>query len=105
MEEKEITRKKERSFGSLVSALGNLYNRISQAKVGETNENMELTQCIAKAYEEWQNAEIFFHSVSDPDLIDHAIYRLEAGKTRYVYLLKQAKAEGIRVDSHRLQGF
>lgn len=102
MEEKGITKKWEKSRNNLVSALENIYSRVSRTKAQETNENMELAQCIAKAYEEWQNAEIFFHSVSDPDLIDHAIYRLEASKTRYVYLLKQAKAEGIRVDSYWL---
>lgn len=100
MEEKEITRKKERGFGSFVSALGDLYNRISQTKARETDEDKELAQCVFKAYEEWQSAENFFHSISDPDLIDHAIYKLEASKARYVYLLKQAKAEGIRIDPH-----
>lgn len=100
MEGKEITRKKERSLSNLVSALGNLYNKISQTKDQKTDEGEELVQCVIKAHEEWQSAEKFFHSVSDPDLIDHAIYRLEASKARYVYLLKQAKAEGIRTDSH-----
>ena len=66
----------------------------------ETNEDKELAQCVIEAYEEWQSAENFFHSVSDPDLIDHAIYKLEATKARYVYLLKQAKAEGIRIEPH-----
>lgn len=100
MEEKEITRRKEKGLGSFVSALGNLYNKISQTKAQETNEDKELAQCVIEAYEEWQSAENFFHSVSDPDLIDHAIYKLEATKARYVYLLKQAKAEGIRIEPH-----
>lgn len=100
MEEKEIARKKERNFSSLVSALGNLYNKVSQTSDQETDENKELAQCVIKAHEDWQSAENFFHSVSDPDLIDHAIYKLEASKARYVYLLKQAKAEGIRITLH-----
>ncbi|HZJ76511.1 MAG TPA: YaaL family protein [Oscillospiraceae bacterium] len=100
MEEKEITRKKEKNIGSLVSALGNLYNRISQTKDQKIDESEELVQCVIKAHEEWQNAEIFFHSVSDPDLIDHAIYRLEASKARYIYLLKQAKIKGVRINLH-----
>ena len=98
MEEKEITKKKERGFSNLISALGNLYNKVSQPKTQELDEDTELAQCAIKACEEWQSAENFFHSVSDPDLIDHAIYKLEASKARYVYLLKQAKAEGIKID-------
>ncbi len=98
MEEKKTTGKKEGNLSNLVSALENLYNRFSQTKNREMGENEELAQCITEAYEEWQSAENLFHSVSDPDLIDHAIYKLEASKARYVYLLKQAKAEGIRTD-------
>ena len=98
MEKKEITGKREKNFSSFVNALGNLYNRINHTRDQETGKDEELAQCIIEAHREWQNAEIFFHSVSDPDLIDHAIYRLEASKARYVYLLKQAKAEGIRMD-------
>ncbi|HZK57121.1 MAG TPA: DUF2508 family protein [Clostridia bacterium] len=102
MEEKEVTGKKEKGLNSFVSALGDLYSKIRQTRTQETGEEKELVQCVLQAYEEWQSAENFFHSVSDPDLIDHAIYKLEASKTRYVYLLKQAKAEGIRIDSHQL---
>lgn len=102
MEEKEVTGKKEKGINSFVSALGNLYSKIRQTGTREISEDGELAQCVLQAYEEWQSAENFFHSVSDPDLIDHAIYKLEASKTRYVYLLKQAKAEGIRIDPHQL---
>lgn len=101
MEEKEITRKKERSFTILANALGNLYNKVSQINYQEADEDQELVQCVIKAHEDWQNAEKFFHSVSsDPDLIDHAIYKLESNKARYVYLLKQAKSKGIRTGFH-----
>lgn len=100
MEEKEVTRKKERNFGSLVSALGNLYNRVNQTSEQIADEDQELVQSVMQAYEEWQSAENFFHSVSDPDLVDHAIYKLEATKARYIYLLKQAKANGIRMNFH-----
>lgn len=100
MEEKEVTRKKERNFGSLVSALGNLYNRVNQTNEQIVDEDQELVQSVMQAYEEWQSAENFFHSVSDPDLVDHAIYKLEATKARYIYLLKQAKANGIRMNFH-----
>lgn len=99
MEDKDTGKKKERGFGSFVSALGNLYSRVSQVNEREIDEDDQLIQYIAKAHEEWQSAENFFHSVSeDPDLIDHAIYKLEASRARYIYLLKQAKANGIKVD-------
>ncbi|ABW20334.1 YaaL family protein [Alkaliphilus oremlandii] len=100
MEEKEMVKKKEKSFTSLVSALGNMYNRMNPSSDQEKGNDEELAQCVRQAYEEWQAAENFFHSVSDPDLVDHAIYKLEATKARYVYLLKQAKSNGIRMNMH-----
>lgn len=98
MEEKDTT-KKEKNAGNFVNALGNLYSKVSQVNRHEVDENQEFVQLVAKAHEEWQNAENFFHNVSqDPDLIDHAIYKLEACRARYIYLLKQARANGIKVD-------
>ncbi|WP_243832488.1 DUF2508 family protein [Orenia marismortui] len=46
---------------------------------------------IEEAREEWQEARKYFNSVSDPDLIDHAIYLLEAAESRYSYLVKRKK--------------
>jgi len=100
IEDKDITRKKDKSFSSLVSALGNIYSKVNATSDQAVNKDEELAQCVKQAYEEWQGAENFFHSVTDPDLVDHAIYKLEATKSRYIYLLKQAKANGIRMNLH-----
>ncbi len=98
MEERDLE-KREKGISNFVSALGNLYNRVSQISRHEVDENQEFVQLVVKAHEEWQDAENFFHNISqDPDLIDHAIYKLEACRSRYIYLLKQARANGIKVD-------
>ncbi|EPS47130.1 YaaL family protein [Clostridium botulinum] len=39
-----------------------------------------------------------FENASDPKLIDYAIYMEEALKAKYIYLLKEAKEEGIKVE-------
>ncbi|BDG61960.1 YaaL family protein [Caldinitratiruptor microaerophilus] len=63
----------------------------------------ELEQLVRKALEEWQAAQAHFDAVagaSDPDLVDHAIYHLEAARRKYMYLLKQVqKARGLPVVS------
>lgn len=51
---------------------------------------------VNQAREEWQNARKLFNDVSDPDLIDYAIFREEAARRRYIYLLKQAKLEAAK---------
>lgn len=63
------------------------------------NEDVEkaptLVELVNKAKEEWQDARKFFGEVTDPDLIDHAIYRMESAEKKYMYLLKLADAEKI----------
>lgn len=52
-------------------------------------------EVVQEAWREWQAARNYFDAVSDPDLVDHAIYLVEAAERKYGYLIKQAKAEGI----------
>lgn len=56
-----------------------------------TEEIIRLKVEIMKAKKEWICAQNYFQNVTDPDLIDHAIYLLEASEARYSYLLKQAR--------------
>src|SRR5699024_10758800 len=58
-------------------------------------ENKELLRMVNKAKDDWKNAENYFHYVSNPDLVDLAIHRLEASKILYMYLLKEAKRKGV----------
>lgn len=58
----------------------------------------EFFQCVDIAKQEMYDAQNFFDNVSDPELIDHAIYKMEAAKSKYAFLIKQAKEKGIRVN-------
>ncbi len=49
---------------------------------------------VEQARQDWRSARERFNQISDPDLVDHAIYDLEAAERRYVYLLKKAREEG-----------
>jgi hypothetical protein len=46
---------------------------------------------VHRAYSEWQAAENYFDNVDDPDLIDFAIYDMEAAKKKYSYMLRKAR--------------
>ena len=54
-------------------------------------ENDAYAQEAKKAYADWQAAENYFDNVADPDLVDFAIYDIEAAKKKYVYLLRKAR--------------
>ncbi|HFL3828649.1 TPA: DUF2508 family protein [Clostridioides difficile] len=60
-------------------------------KANEKTEEEKIIESLKEAHKEWENKEKYFQSVTEPDLIDHAIYELEASKIKYIYLLKKAK--------------
>ena len=60
----------------------------------QNEENQELIDSVRAAKEEWQAAQVYFENVSEPDLVDFSIYRLEAARRKYMYLLKLARNEG-----------
>ncbi|MDN5344350.1 MAG: hypothetical protein PWQ18_461 [Clostridia bacterium] len=49
---------------------------------------VSLAEAIKEAREEWLAAQRFFAEVTEPDLVDQAIFRLEAAERRYMYLWK-----------------
>lgn len=65
----------------------------------EITEDERLLTELNKALEEWENAELYFQSVVEPGLIDYAIHNMEASRTKYLYLLKNAREKGIRAEN------
>jgi len=84
--------RKEEGF---LNTVGSFYSRVIIGDDIRTEED-KMVDIIRSAHEEWKNAESFFQNVTEPDLVDHAIYRMEAARTRYTYLMKQAREMGIR---------
>lgn len=54
-------------------------------------EYSEIKQCLDDAKCELKNAENSFNHVSDPQLIDMFIYRIQSAQTHYEHLLGQMK--------------
>ena len=50
---------------------------------------------VEEARKEWLNAQEYYNTVSDQDLIDHAVYLMQAAEKKYMYLLKQARHTGV----------
>lgn len=46
---------------------------------------------INDALMEWKAAVDYFEQVTDPEMVDHAIYRISAAKCRYEYLVRCRK--------------
>jgi hypothetical protein len=58
-----------------------------------------LLENLEQAHKEWKQANLYFNSVTDPDLIDHAIFYMGATEKKYVYLLKRARETGINIET------
>lgn len=67
-----------------------------RSKLRNNLESEELIKEIKQAQNEIKNAENFFQNATDMELIDVAIYELEAKKSKYQYLIKIAKEKGIK---------
>lgn len=90
---------KQKNEQGFLNMIGSFYAQVVNGQDIRTEED-KILETIKLAHEEWNNAEAFFQNVTDPDLIDHAIYRVEAAKTRYAYLMKIARQMDINSNFH-----
>lgn len=67
-------------------------------KSRHTTEQKKLLNAIEKAREDLKVAREYFNAVNDPRLVDYAIYREEAAKARYMFLLNEAKKNELKVE-------
>ncbi|MGI6038506.1 MAG: DUF2508 family protein [Limnochordia bacterium] len=63
---------------------------------GLPNLESDLLADVEAAYQEWVGACAYFENVTEPDLIDHAIYTMEAAEKKYMYVLKKARSQGVQ---------
>lgn len=98
MKEENQIEKRESVLEGLSGVIAQLYAKVQHLQEPERDENQEFVEIVKKARAEWESAERTFHNVSDPDLVDYAIYNVEAAKAKYIYLLKQAKELGIKTN-------
>ncbi|NMB38061.1 MAG: DUF2508 family protein [Firmicutes bacterium] len=52
-----------------------------------------LVKAVNAAKSQWLTAKSYFDNISEPDLIDHAVYTLEAAERKYMFLLKKLKED------------
>lgn len=57
--------------------------------------NLSLCELVELARREWEQAKNLFEEAKEPELVDHAIYAMEAAERKYMYLIKRAKEEKV----------
>lgn len=66
-------------------------------------ERTALAEAVEDARREWQAARALLDTVTDPLLIDYAILSAGAAEKRYMYLLEEARKQGVRVEPVQLR--
>ena len=90
-----LVTEKSKKHKQLSQMIGYVVNNLKGIR--EKDENEELINIIFRANQEMLDAQNYFDNVTDNELVDHAIYKMEAAKSKYIYLLKLAKDKGLRV--------
>ncbi|WP_054951077.1 YaaL family protein [Numidum massiliense] len=67
-----------------------------QVHAGQNGEEQadDLLLALARTRREWRSAHSTLNWAREPELIDFAVYRLQAAEVMYAYLIKQAKKKG-----------
>lgn len=80
---------------NLVNALQKIQCYLKNGDVINPKPLPALAVVVEEARRELLNAQYYYNTVSDQDLIDHAVYLIQAAEKKYIYLLKQARSAGV----------
>jgi hypothetical protein len=76
-------------------SMQSVLDHMLDSKLPEAKPLPGLPDTVEKARQEWLAAQSYYNSVTDSDLIDHAVYLMQAAEKKYIYLLKQARRKGV----------
>lgn len=83
-----------------MNILKGIFEEIKKRMPGESipkeNQEHKLIYAVDNARKEWNYARDLFNQVDEPELVEHAIYAIEAAEKKYMYLLKEARNMGCR---------
>lgn len=69
------------------------FTSIVKKRARRDDEKEAILSSLKQAEVEWKAKEEYFNHATDPDLVDFAIYDIEASRRKYSYLLKKLKKE------------
>jgi hypothetical protein len=64
------------------------------------NGSSVLLKELQDAQKEWGYTRQYFNIVTEPDLIDLAIYSMSVAEKKYLYLLKKARETGLHIERY-----
>lgn len=82
--------------------ISGFFTSLSQKLLGDTSvqlqggEQNNCSQLVEKARQDWLAALSMFNNVSERELVDQAIFTLNAAERRYCYLLGEVRKEKLK---------
>ena len=77
--------------------------KLASNEISYNDDKKNILAAIEEAKRELQECRDYFELVDEPELVDYAIYKEAAAKSRYAYLLDQAKKLDIKVSGFDMQ--
>ncbi|HEY3365268.1 MAG TPA: DUF2508 family protein [Symbiobacteriaceae bacterium] len=69
-----------------------MLNREGSSETAGTHiARQDLMSQVQAAHREWQAAQNYFQEVSEPNLVDVAIFSMEAAQRKYMHLVRQLR--------------
>ncbi|MDD4600709.1 hypothetical protein SDC9_15153 [bioreactor metagenome] len=84
-----------------MAAVRNLVDNLLENKPPESTPLPKLPDVVEQARQEWFAAQSYYNTVTDHDLVDHAVYLMQATEKKYMYLLKQARQSGVNYSPYQ----
>ncbi len=82
-----------KKIGKIVSNFSAFFFPAEENVPEQQQDHDSYYRVVEQARRQWHDARQRFDQVSDPDLVDSAIFDIEAAEKRYIYLLKKAREE------------
>lgn len=79
------------------------HTKLTSNKASYNDDKKNILAAIEEAKRELQECRDYFELVDEPVLVDYAIYKEAAAKSRYAYLIEQAKKLDIKVNGFNMQ--
>jgi len=77
------------------------FSLVDDDDVVEEHRTDDFGLLVEEARKEWIDAKSYFDNVVDPDLVDYAVYSVEAAERKYMYLLRRARDhDRMQAESH-----
>lgn len=72
----------------------------------EDSEKREYLEKVWLAWQEWQEAINLFENALEPELVEYAVYNMEAKRRHYMFMMKYAKEHlKLEVDTVRPRSY